>query len=53
VNISTKSEYGLRALIYRAGNNDRQAISARITLVSVPDQTILADLCTQADRRSA
>src|SRR5262245_8389936 len=29
MNISTKSEYGLRALIYLASNSDREAIPAR------------------------
>ncbi len=29
MNISTKSEYGLRALIYLASNNDREVIPAR------------------------
>jgi len=29
VNISTKSEYGLRALIYLASNSERGAIPAR------------------------
>ena len=29
MNVSTKSEYGLRALIYLAGNGEREAIPAR------------------------
>jgi Rrf2 family protein len=29
MNVSTKSEYGLRALIYLAGNRDKEAVPAR------------------------
>ncbi|HKX32697.1 MAG TPA: Rrf2 family transcriptional regulator, partial [Blastocatellia bacterium] len=29
MNVSTKSEYGLRALIYLASNSEREAIPAR------------------------
>jgi DNA-binding IscR family transcriptional regulator len=58
MNVSTKSEYVLRALIYLACASRREAIpaceiaEARAALVGVLDQTTIADLCTPANQKN-